>query len=47
MLVTALAVRFMLEGSGSLLILALLVVAQVAAAAWWLRQVARRWETPA
>ena len=29
----------------SLLILAILVIAQVAGAAWWLRQIAQRWET--
>ena len=40
MVVTAVAIRFMLGGSGSLLVLAVLVMAQVAGAAWWLRQIA-------
>lgn len=44
MVVTSIAVRFMLGGSGSLLLLAVLVIAQVAGAAWWLRQVAASWE---
>jgi len=44
MIITAFAIRYMMEGTGSLLVLALLLIAQVAGAAWWLRQVARRWE---
>lgn len=38
--------RFLLA-LGTLLVLALLVIAQVAGAAWWLRQVALRWEAGA
>jgi hypothetical protein len=37
-------VRFVLDDFGSMLFLALLLIVQVAAAAWWLRQVAERWE---
>ena len=44
MVVTSLAVRFMLGGSGTLLFLAVLVIAQVAGAAWWLREVSAAWE---
>ncbi len=44
MVVTSFAIRFMLGGSASLLFLAVLVVAQVAGAAWWLRKVAAGWE---
>ncbi|MGB5775824.1 MAG: DUF2157 domain-containing protein [Sedimenticolaceae bacterium] len=44
MVFTSFSIRHMLGGSGSLLMLAVLVIAQVAGAAWWLRQVARRWE---
>lgn len=47
MVATSFAVRFTLGGSGSLLFLAVLVVAQVAGAAWWLRQVAAGWEVKA
>ncbi|MCU7812535.1 MAG: DUF2157 domain-containing protein [Candidatus Thiodiazotropha sp. (ex Notomyrtea botanica)] len=45
MVITAFFIRHMMSGSGSLLFLALLVIAQVAGAAWWLRQIALRWET--
>jgi uncharacterized membrane protein len=45
MVVTSFSIRYMLAGTGSLLILAILVIAQVAGAAWWLRQIAQRWET--
>ena len=44
MVVTALSIRHLFVDTGSLLVLAILVIAQVAGAAWWLRQVARRWE---
>ena len=44
MVITSLSIRNMLDSTGSLLFLAVLVIAQVASAAWWLRQVARRWE---
>jgi uncharacterized membrane protein len=44
MVITSFAIRHMMTDTGSLLILALLVIAQVAGAAWWLRQVAQRWE---
>ena len=44
MVVTALCIRHLFVDTGSLLVLAILVIAQVAGAAWWLRQVARRWE---
>ena len=44
MVITAFAIRHLMIDTGSLLVLALLVIAQVAGAAWWLRQVARRWE---
>ena len=44
MVVTSIAIRFMLGGWGSLLVLAVLVIAQVAGAAFWLRQVAASWE---
>ena len=44
MVVTSLFVRYLPGGSGSLLVLAALVIAQVAGAAWWLREIARRWE---
>ena len=47
MVVTALAVRFMLGGSGTLLFLSVLVIAQVAGAAWWLRKVSAAWEVEA
>jgi len=45
MVVTSFCIRYMLADTGSLLILAILVIAQVAGAAWWLRQIAQRWET--
>jgi uncharacterized membrane protein len=44
LVVMALAIRHLFEEFQSLLVLALLLVALVGAAAWWLRQVARRWE---
>ena len=40
LVITSVAVRFLLGEAGSLLVLALLLIAQVAGAAWWLRQVA-------
>ena len=50
LVVTAFAIRHLLEGMGgfgALLPIAMLVIAQVAGAAWWLRGVARRWESGA
>jgi uncharacterized membrane protein len=47
MVITSFFVRHTLTGSGGLLFVALLLIAQVAGAAWWLRQVAQRWETGA
>ena len=47
MIVNAFAIRFMLGGSGSLLFLAFLIIAQVAGAAWWLRKVAAGWAVKA
>jgi len=44
LVVTSLAIRVMMFGFGSLLLLAALLIAQVAGAAFWLRDVARRWE---
>jgi len=44
MVITSFFIRHMFTSSGSLLILSLMVIAQVAGAAWWLRQVALRWE---
>jgi uncharacterized membrane protein len=45
MVITSFSIRYMLAGTGSLLILAVLVIAQVAGAAWWLRQISQRWAT--
>lgn len=45
MVLTSSFVRYLLGDSGGLLVLAVLVIAQVAGAAWWLRHVAQRWET--
>lgn len=47
MVVTALAIRVFLNDFGSMLFLAILLIAQVAAAAYWLRNVGRRWENAA
>lgn len=47
LVVMALASRRVLLDVDSLLALAVLLVAQVGAAAWWLRHVARRWEETA
>lgn len=44
LVVMAFAIRHLFEEFESLLLLALLLIAMVGAAAWWLRQVARRWE---
>ena len=44
MVITSLAIRFMFEDIGSVLILAILLMGQVAGAAYWLRNVAGRWE---
>ena len=43
--VTSVAINFMLGGAGSLLLLSLLLIGQVAGAAYWLRGVSRRWES--
>ena len=42
--VTSFAIKHLVEDTGSLLFLAILVIAQVAGAAWWLKEVAQRWE---
>lgn len=42
--VTSFAIQHLVEDTGSLLFLAILIVAQVASAAWWLKEVAQRWE---
>ncbi len=44
MVIMSLSVRFMFHGIGSLLFLAILLIGQVAGVAYWLREVARRWE---
>ena len=44
LVITSFFIRHTMEGFGSLLFLAMLIIAQVAGAAWWLRQVAHRWE---
>ena len=45
MVITSLAIRFMFIGMGSALLLAILLIAQTAGAAYWLREVSRRWES--
>jgi uncharacterized membrane protein len=47
LVVTSFAVRTVLDDFGSMLFLAMLLIVQVAGAAWWLRSVARRWEEAA
>ena len=42
---TALLVRYLVEGPGGILLLAILLIGQVAGAAVWLRYVSRHWET--
>ncbi len=44
LVVMSLAIRHLFHGMETMLVLALLLIAQVAGAAWWLRHVARRWE---
>lgn len=44
MVIMSLAVRFMFRDVGSLLFLAILLIGLVAGAAYWLRDIARRWE---
>ena len=44
LVITAVAVRYVLDDFGSMLFLALLLIGQVATAARWLRHVAERWE---
>jgi len=41
---TTLIGRYMPMDTGSILMLAILLIAQVAGAAYWLRKVTRRWE---
>ena len=43
--VTSFAIRELMTGTGSLLFLAILIVGEVAGAAWWLKAVAQRWES--
>lgn len=43
--VTSFAIRDLMTGTGSLLFLALLIIGEVAGAAWWLKAVAQRWES--
>ena len=45
LVVTSVAVRYILDDFGSMLVLALLLIGQVAAAARWLRHVAESWES--
>ena len=45
MVVTALAIRVVALDVGSLFFLALLLMGQVAAAAWWLRRVTQQWQS--
>jgi len=45
MVIMSLAVHYMVTDIGSLLFLAILLTGQVAAAAYWLRNIAIRWET--
>jgi hypothetical protein len=47
MVVTSFSVRLLLNDFGSMLFLAMLLIGQVAWAAYWLRNVARRWEAAA
>jgi len=47
MVVTSFAIRILLNDFGSMLFLAMLLIGQVAWAAYWLRNVARRWEEAA
>jgi hypothetical protein len=44
MVIMSYAIREMFKGFGSALPLAALLIGLVAAAAWWLREVAHRWE---
>ena len=44
LVITSYFIRHLMGGFGSLLFLAILIILQVAGAAWWLRDVARRWE---
>ena len=44
MVLTSLAIRIFLNDFGSMLFLAVILIAQVAGAAYWLRGVGRRWE---
>lgn len=42
---TSFAIRQLMTGSDSLLLLALLIIAEVAGAAWWLKRVSQRWDS--
>jgi uncharacterized membrane protein len=47
LVLTALFVRFLVNDSGGILILAMLLIGQVAGAAYWLRNISRAWEARA
>ena len=44
LVLTTVFVRFMVESAGGILLLAIMLIAQVAGAAYWLRNVSRQWE---
>ena len=44
MVIMSLAVRLMFRDFGSALVLAILLIGLVAGAAYWLREISRRWE---
>jgi uncharacterized membrane protein len=44
MVITSLFIRYLAESSGGILLLAVLLIGQVAGAAYWLRHVSRRWD---
>ncbi len=45
LVITTFSARFLVEDVGGILMLAILLIGQVAGAAYWLRYVSRRWET--
>ncbi|NIS91432.1 MAG: DUF2157 domain-containing protein [Woeseiaceae bacterium] len=47
LVITSFSIRYSMGGVGTLLLLAILIIGQVAGAAWWLRNIARRWEDEA
>jgi len=47
LVLTTLFVRFLVNDSGGILILAMLLIGQVAGAAYWLRNISRAWEARA